>query len=94
MTIAGKINALVLVITVFLGAMATGFTAVREFRIERDRLIDRTVTLASSLADLQTDIYFQNTDRLWASLGRFLEPAPVSYAVLYDSSGDLLLGNV
>jgi len=90
MTIAGKINALVLVITAFLGVLATGFMAVREFRIERDLAIDRTVALASNLPQLQVDIYFQDTAGLDRSLDHFLEPPPVSYVVLYDAGGKLL----
>ncbi len=90
MTIAGKINALVLAITVVLGALATGFTAVREFRIERDLAVDRTVALAASLPQLQVDVYLHKTADLDDSLGLFLEPPPVSYAVLYDANGGIL----
>jgi diguanylate cyclase (GGDEF)-like protein len=91
MTIAGKINALVLVVTGLLALVATGITAVREYRSERDILIERTADLVSNLADLQVDIYYRNTAALNESLERFLEPAAVSYVVLYDTEGELLL---
>ena len=90
MTIAGKINALVLVITALLGTMATGFTAVREFRLERDLVVDKTVALVSSQPDLQADIYFRDMGKLQQTLGRFLQPQPVAYAVLYDTNGRIL----
>ena len=90
MTIAGKINALVLVITALLGTMAAGFTAVREFRLERDLVVDKTVALVSSQPDLQADIYFRDMGKLQQTLGRFLQPQPVAYAVLYDTNGRIL----
>lgn len=91
MTIAGKINALIIAITLVLGVMATGFTAVREYRGERDRIIDRTSGLIAGQPDLQADIYFRNMTRLNQSLGQLLEPTPVAYFVLYDVDGGILL---
>jgi hypothetical protein len=87
MTIAGKINALVLAITAFLGALATGFLADREFRIQRDTVVEQTLSLAEGLPELQVDLYFQDKAGMDRSLRRFLEPSPVSYVVLYSPSG-------
>ena len=53
MTITGKINALVLVVTGMLAVFATGLTAVREYRSERDQLVEKTADMVSNLADLQ-----------------------------------------
>jgi len=91
MTIAGKINALVLVVTGFLALFATGITAVREYKSERDLLVEKTADLVANLDDLQVDIYFADIAALEDSLDRFLEPAAVSYVVLYDTDGELLL---
>ena len=90
MTIAGKINALILAITIFLGALATGVTAAREFRIERDAAIERTLALAAGLPELQVNLYFNDMAGVDRSLRRFLEPFPVSYVVLYDATGKIL----
>ena len=90
MTIAGKISGLVFLITAVLGALATGFTAVREYRAERELVLDRTVALVSSLSDLPADVYFNNERGLEHSLDALLEPAPVSYVVLYDAGGDVI----
>ncbi|MCP5129718.1 MAG: EAL domain-containing protein [Pseudomonadales bacterium] len=90
MTIAGKISGLVFLITAVLGVIATGFTAVREFHAERELVLDRTMALVSSLSDLPADVYFDNQRGLEKSLDGLLEPAPVSYVVLYDASGDVL----
>ncbi len=91
MTIAGKINALVLVVTGLLTVIATGITAVREYRSDRDMLVQRSADLVANLSGLQVDIYFGNAESLQDSLDRFIEPPAVPYAVLYDTEGKLLL---
>lgn len=91
MTIAGKINALVLVITMLLAAMATGFTAQREYHSRLDHVIDQSVTLLAGLPDLQVDMYFRKTENLHRTVARFLAPDAVSYVVLYDTNGEPLL---
>ena len=88
MTIAGKINALVITITVFLGIMATGSTALYEYTTERDRVVQETVSLLERQADLQVHIYFHNADRLGDVLQEYLETPAVSYVLLYDASGE------
>ena len=90
MTIAGKINALVIVVTLVLGSLATAFTAFREYRAERDLVMEQTVLLLSGSPHLQVDIYFRNARKLDQTLGSFLQPAPVSYVVLYDPAGDII----
>lgn len=91
MTIAGKTSALVLAITLFLGALITVFTAVREFRVERKLVKESTAALVSNLPDLPADIYFRDDQRLRKSLNRFLLPASVAYVVLYDTGGEVLM---
>jgi diguanylate cyclase (GGDEF)-like protein len=91
MTIAGKINALVLAITIFLGVLATAFTAQREYRSHLTHVSERTVALLAGLPDLQVDIYFRDMNKLVQTAQRFLEPPSVSYLVLYDTDGELIL---
>ena len=91
MTIAGKINALVLVITVFLAVLATGFTAQREYHSRLDHVIEQSIALLAGLPDLQVDMYFRKTEKLDKTVARFLAPEAVSYAVLYDTNGEPLL---
>ena len=91
MTIAGKINALVLAITIFLGVMATGFTAQREYRSQLDQVIEQSQALLAGLPDLQVDIYFRNRANLVGTAERFLAPPAISYLVLYDTDGEPLL---
>ena len=91
MTIAGKINALVLAITIFLGVMATGFTAQREYRSQLDQVIEQSQALLTGLPDLQVDMYFRNTANLVGTAERFLAQPPISYLVLYDTAGEPFL---
>ena len=91
MTIAGKINALVLAITIFLGMIATGFTAQREYRSHLSHVTERTLALLAGLPDLQVDIYFRDMGKLEQTALRFMEPPSVSYLVLYDTDGELIL---
>ena len=91
MTIAGKINALVLAITMFLGVMATGFTAQREYRSQLDQVIERSIALLAGLPDLQVDVYFRNRENLVRTAERFLQPEAISYLVLYDTDGEPLV---
>lgn len=90
MTIAGRINALVIAITLTLGVMMTVFTAVREYRGERELLLDSLVSLVPGQPDLQVYIYYREMNRLNRALDRFLEYPPVSYAVVYGADGQLI----
>ena len=91
MTIVGKINALVLIVTGVLGAVVTGITAVREYQGGLHQALERASDLASGLPNLQVEMYFRDMDGLEKSLDRFLETPTVSYVALYDTEGERLL---
>ncbi len=90
-TIAGKINALVIAIVVSMSLLVSGFAAVSEYRLERDRLLSRLTAQATGGPDLALYLFFDAQDALVASLGRLLEPRPVHYAVIYDTENQVLL---
>ena len=91
MTIVGKINALVLIVTGVLGVFVTGITAIREYQGGLHQALDRASDLASGMHNLQVEMYFRDTDGLEKSLDRFLETPTVSYVVLYGTDGERLL---
>jgi diguanylate cyclase (GGDEF)-like protein len=91
MTIAGKINALVIVVTGLLSILLTGFTAVREYRSERDQLIDAMEGRLASQPDLQMNIYYLDMAKLERALDGYLESAAVAYGVIYNASGDVII---
>ena len=89
MTITGKINALVLAITVFLSILATGFTAHREYTGQLEQIIAQSESLLAGLPDLQVDIYFRDIEKLERTAERFLAPPAIStpsYTILTASS--------
>lgn len=90
MTIAGRINALVIAITLTLGTLITVFTAVREYRGERELLVENLISLVPGQPDLQVYIYFREMNRLNRALDRFLENPAVSYAVVYGADGETI----
>ncbi len=87
MTIAGKINVLVIGITVAMGLLVAGLTAMREYHVQREKLFADIATTVTNQPDLQPSIYYGNEANLARSLDRLLEPAPVDYAVIYNASG-------
>ncbi|MEM8563023.1 MAG: EAL domain-containing protein [Pseudomonadota bacterium] len=92
MTITGKINALVLAITVFISVIATAFTAQREYNAQLRQLIESSESTLSAMPDIQVDIYFRNTEKLITTAQRFLASSPVRFLVLYDTDGQALIG--
>ena len=91
MTIAGNINTLLIAIALTLACLVTGYTAQREYRLERDRLIERSAAAVLSQPDLQLQIYYRNEQKLRRVLDGLLSFYGVAYAAVYDASGQLLL---
>ncbi|MEM8662350.1 MAG: diguanylate cyclase, partial [Pseudomonadota bacterium] len=92
MTITGKINALVLAITVFISVIATVFTAQREYNAQLRQLIESSESMLSGMPDIQVDLYFRDTEKLKNTAQRFLAPTAVRFLVLYDTDGQALIG--
>jgi GGDEF domain-containing protein/HAMP domain-containing protein len=91
MTIAGKINALVIGIVVTLGCLVTGFTAHREYRVERDRLVEAAAAQVLNRQNLQLTIYNRDEARLAHVLDGLLESPAIYYVIIYDSQGEVLV---
>ena len=88
MTIAGKINALVLVIAVVAGCLLTVTTAVREYSLARERVVKESRNSVQSQPQLQVAIYMHDRPELEASLQGFIDSSPsIRYAVIRDTVG-------
>lgn len=85
MTVAGKINALVITIFLLSGLLVTVYVIEREYSIERDRLINEATAQVLSQPQLQLAIYFLDIDELNASLRDFLSPGAIRHAAIIDS---------
>jgi len=89
-TLAGRVNALVIVITLVLAVLVSGFTAVREYRNARDKATQGVDAMVPKYPGLQLDIYYRDKEGIAEVLGELLEFPGISYAVVYDVSGNLL----
>jgi len=91
MTIAGKINAMVLAIAVVGGCILIASVAQREYSLARTHLIERISDEVQSQPQLQVAIYLHDQSELEAALQDFLEFSPaILFAVLRDNNGTLL----
>ena len=91
MTIAGKINILFISVVILLGAIATGFTAQREYQIALDQLVVEATAKVASRPDLPINIYLNDQTKLKQALGSFLEPRAVDLAVVHNAQGEELV---
>ena len=90
MTIAGRINLLVVGICLFLALLVTGFAANREYMIQRDRLIELAAARVLSQPELQLHIYFRDADKLRTVMDTYLADMAVHSTVIYDGLGQSL----
>jgi len=88
MTIAGKINALVLSISIAAGCILTATALQLEYSMTRERLIDQSYGRVQSQPQLQVAIYLNDQPELQAILQDFLESSSViRYAIVRDPEG-------
>ncbi|MFK8049506.1 MAG: putative bifunctional diguanylate cyclase/phosphodiesterase [Halioglobus sp.] len=90
MTVAGKINTLVITVLLLAGLLVTAYVIEREYTIERKRLIDVSTSQVLSQPQLQLAIYYRDTQNLKASLGKFLFSDAIRYVAIVDELGNNL----
>ena len=91
MTIAGKINALVVLISVVAGCVLVAATAHREFSSTRDRLIEQSSDKVKSQPQLQVAIYHDDRVELRAIATSLSEISPaILYSIIRDPTGTVL----
>ena len=91
MNLSGKINALVLVLTMLGGIAFTATSAIQAFSTALDRQIEASVASIRSQPVLSMLIYEGDRARLQEFLAKQLEFQAVRYATLFGPSGKLLL---
>ena len=88
MTVAGKINALVISIAVIAGCLVTAHTLQREYTAARDQLLEQSAAQVSSQPLLQVAIYYRDRPALQEVLQGFIAASPaIRYAVIRDPTG-------
>ena len=88
MTIAGKINALVLSISVAAGSILTATALLREYSVTRERIINQSYNKVQSQPQLQVAIYLNDQPELQATLHDLLKSSPaIHYAIVRNQEG-------
>ena len=88
MTVAGKINALVVLISAAAGFLLTVYIVQSEYQFARTQLIQQSSALVQSQPHLQVAIYYRDTPALQEALGGFIDLSPaVRYAVIENPTG-------
>lgn len=93
MTIAGKLNALVITVVFSMSALVCGFSAVRDYSVERSRVIDVLVRAVRNRVDLPLNIFNSDSEAraaLSIVLSELETIEPVYSGIIYDSQGQQL----
>jgi diguanylate cyclase (GGDEF)-like protein len=90
-SIAGRINLLVIGMALALSTVVALFAVDREYRFARDHLEAEIPVRVIGQPDLPSHIYFREKERLGTVLEGFLQSSAVAYAEILDPAGALLL---
>jgi diguanylate cyclase (GGDEF)-like protein len=90
MSIAGKINSLVILLLLLNGCLLTTYVIHRQYTFEHDRLISESSAEVASQTQLQLSIYFNDTAALQKTLKELLSSQAVRYGAITDPAGRTL----
>jgi len=91
MTVASKINALVILLSLFAGSLLSAYVINREYRVQVEQFRNFSSAEIKSRPSLQLDIYYKDTAALSVTLNRFLVNYAIRYALIRDARGTPLL---
>jgi diguanylate cyclase (GGDEF)-like protein len=91
MTVAGKINTLVIAVFILAGLFVTSHVVLREYKFQREHLVNQSSASVLGQPQLQLDIYFKDTIPLGISLEALMTPQPVVYSQIFDASGNIIV---
>ena len=94
MTIAGKINVLVVALAVLLVVVVLAVAAQREYRLEREWVITGLKHTVGDRADLPLLIYSENEPRLDRFLDAILKHQAVSEGTVLDAFGEQIMSRL
>ncbi len=90
MTVAGKINALVILLSLFASSILTAYVIIGEYHIQRDKIRILSTAEVHSQPHLQLDIYYNDTSALRETLRKFSAGAAIQYKLVRDAQGVIL----
>lgn len=90
MTIAGKINTLVIAVVLAMAMLVSGAVAMREYSVESDRVLSQLQLRVESNHALAMHVGFRNAEAVSRELGELLREPGVTAARAYDAQGGLI----
>ena len=90
MTVAGRINALVIAISLFAGSVLSAYAVISEYHHQRDRIRIQSTAEIQSQPHLQLDIYYNDTGALRETLDKFSSSVAIQYTLVRDTQGTIL----
>lgn len=91
MTVAGKINSLVLSVAIAAAVLLSANTLHREYSLSRDLALSNTAERAQSLPQLQLGVYYRDRSMLRSALSKLVNDRPyLSFARVIDGRGRTL----
>jgi diguanylate cyclase (GGDEF)-like protein len=94
-TVASKINALVIAIASVAGCLIVAYTAVNEYYSSLDRIVEQSSATLTSRPSLQLDVYYRDGASLEKTLSDILAKSPaIAFALARDPDGELLASSL
>jgi len=90
MTVAGKINALVMLLSLFGASVLSAYVVIGEYHTQRDKIRIQSSAEIQSQPHLQLDIYYNNTAALRETLNSFSSGEAIQYTLARDAQGTIL----
>jgi diguanylate cyclase (GGDEF)-like protein len=90
MTVAGKINTLVIAVFISAGLLVTSHSVLREYKFQREQLVNQASASVLGQPQLQLGIYFQDKMPLRTSLEGLVSPQAVVNGQIFDTSGNVI----
>ena len=94
MTIAGKFNALVIAIVIAMGVFVSTFVGVREYRLERDRVLSQLQLRIDDNQTLALNTGYRNVEAVARELEELLQEPSLVAALVYDAQGELIVSRM
>ena len=92
MTVAGKINTLVISIAAIAGCLLVAHTIQSEYRSELTRVVEQSSAAVQAQPNLQLDIYYDDSAALKRALDNLLSLSPaIKFAMALDPTGTPLI---
>jgi diguanylate cyclase (GGDEF)-like protein len=90
MTIAGKLNALIILLAVFAGSLLSIFLTMSEYNDTIEQIRLRSSMIVDSRPNLQMDIYYNDKEPQQETLKNLLVEPVIQYALIRNASGAIL----